>query len=210
MEASVHLAREGERHAAGGSEIVIKATGDETGESFFLSESTLPPGFPGPPPHRHRQLVHMFYVLEGVLTVRLGEATREFQPGAFVCVPPGAVHTFSNASDSPVRFLNFNTPAGWENYMRDLAEAAKNGPLTPAVIGRVASNYDSIRHNFGIADSACGELPCLHRNYCTGVAIGPASRGTGARSRRGHGASALPRSGHDSAGSRDPPCLLRA
>jgi hypothetical protein len=25
-----------------------------------------------------------------------------------------------------VRFLNFNTPAGWENYMRDLADAAKS------------------------------------------------------------------------------------
>jgi hypothetical protein len=52
------------------------------------------------------------------------------------------MHTFSNQSDSPVRFLNFNTPAGWENYMRDLAEAAKAGPLTPDLIGRVASRYD--------------------------------------------------------------------
>jgi oxalate decarboxylase/phosphoglucose isomerase-like protein (cupin superfamily) len=59
-----------------------------------------------------------------------------------VCVPAGVVHTFSNQSDSPVRFLNFNTPAGWENYMRDLAEAAKAGPLMPDVIGRVASRYD--------------------------------------------------------------------
>jgi hypothetical protein len=52
------------------------------------------------------------------------------------------VHTFSNQTDSPTRFLNFNTPAGWENYMRDLAEAAKAGPLTPDLIGRVASRYD--------------------------------------------------------------------
>jgi oxalate decarboxylase/phosphoglucose isomerase-like protein (cupin superfamily) len=59
-----------------------------------------------------------------------------------VCVPPGVVHTFSNASDSPARFLNFNTPAGWENYMRDLVEAAKTGPLTPEAIGRVASRCD--------------------------------------------------------------------
>jgi oxalate decarboxylase/phosphoglucose isomerase-like protein (cupin superfamily) len=59
----------------------------------------------------------------------------------FVCVPPGVVHTFSNTGDSPARFLNFNTPAGWENYMRDLAEAAKAGPLTPAVIGPIASRY---------------------------------------------------------------------
>ena len=74
--------------------------------------------------------------------MRLGEATQQLEPGSFVCVPAGAAHTFSNPSDSPVRFLNFNTPAGWKNYMRDLAEAAKAGPLTPDVIGRVASHYD--------------------------------------------------------------------
>ena len=142
MDAVVHLPGEGERHAAGSSEILIKATGAETAGTFFLSESTIAPGFPGPPPHHHERLVDMFYVLDGVLTVRLGEQTHELEAGSFVCVPAGVVHTFSNPSDRPVRFLNFNTPAGWENYMRDLAEAAKAGPLTPDVIGRVASHYD--------------------------------------------------------------------
>ncbi len=142
MEAVVHLPGEGERHIAGNSEIVVKATGDETAGTFFLSESTIAPGFPGPPPHRHERLVDMFYVLDGVLTVRFGEETRQLGPGSFVCVPAGVVHTFSNPSDSPVRFLNFNTPAGWENYMRDLAAAAKAPPLTPEVISSVASRYD--------------------------------------------------------------------
>lgn len=84
----------------------------------------------------------MFYVLEGALTMRLGDDTHEIVPGTFVCVPPGVTHTFSNTSDAPVRFLNFNTPSGWENYMRDLGNAAKAGPLTPDVIGRIASRYD--------------------------------------------------------------------
>lgn len=84
----------------------------------------------------------MFYVLEGTLTVRLGEDTRELGAGTFVCVPPGVVHTFRNEGEQPVRFLNFNTPAGWENYMRDLAAAAKEGPLDSATIGRIASRYD--------------------------------------------------------------------
>ncbi|MGN6170350.1 MAG: cupin domain-containing protein [Solirubrobacteraceae bacterium] len=142
MEAVVHRPGEGERHSAGSSEIVIKATGEETAGTFFVSETTIAPGFPGPPPHRHERLVDMFYVLEGVLTVRLGEETQQLEKGSFACVPAGVVHTFSNPSDSSVRFLNFNTPAGWENYMRDLAEAAKAGPLSPDVIGRVASRYD--------------------------------------------------------------------
>jgi len=108
MDAIVHRTGDGERHSAGSSEILIKATGENTGGTFFLSESTLEPGFPGPPPHHHEQLVDMFYVLEGVLIVRLGDQTHELGAGSFVCVPPGVVHTFSNTSESPVRFLNSN------------------------------------------------------------------------------------------------------
>jgi quercetin dioxygenase-like cupin family protein len=133
---------EGEHHDAGQVQIFIKATGEQTGGSFFLSESTLAPGFAGPPPHRHRDLHDMFYVLDGRLTLRLGDREVEVGPGNFACVPPGVVHTFRNDSDGPVRVLNFNTPAGWEHYMRDIAKAANSGPLTPEVMARIASQYD--------------------------------------------------------------------
>jgi quercetin dioxygenase-like cupin family protein len=142
MPAVVHARGEGERHAVGSSEVLIKAAGQDTAGSFFLSETTIEPGFPGPPLHRHERLHDMFYVLDGVLTIRLGEDVLQIEAGTFVCVPPGVEHTFSNPSDRVVRFLNFNTPAGWENYMRDLAAAAKSGPLTADAIGHVASNYD--------------------------------------------------------------------
>jgi quercetin dioxygenase-like cupin family protein len=142
MGAVIHGPGEGERHAAGPSEIVIRATGDDTAGSFFLAENVIPPGFPGPPPHQHEKLHHMFYVLDGTLTLRVGDETLAAGPGTVVCVPPGVVHTLSNASDEPVRFANFTTPSGWEHYMRDLAEAARSGPLTAEAIGRVASRYD--------------------------------------------------------------------
>src|ERR1700739_4405203 len=115
MPAVVHHRGEGERHGVGSSEVLIKATGADTRDSFFLCEATIEPGLPGPPLHRHKQLHDMFYVLDGVLTMRVGDDTLQAQPGTFVCVPPGVEHTFSNPSDEPVRFLNFNTPAGWEN-----------------------------------------------------------------------------------------------
>jgi quercetin dioxygenase-like cupin family protein len=142
MDAVLYGPGEGEHHDAGSAQIFIKAAGEHTGGTFFLAESTLERGFAGPPPHRHRELHDMFYVLEGTLTLRLGDEEVEAGPGSFACVPPGVVHTFRNDSDGPVRLLNFNTPAGWEHYMRDLAEAAQSGPLTPAVIARVASRYD--------------------------------------------------------------------
>ena len=141
MEATIHRPGEGEK-IGGSTTVTIKATGEETSDSFYLGEGAIEPGFPGPPPHRHQRLHDMFYVLDGTLTVRIGDETHELEPGSFVCVPPGVVHTFSNPSDAPVRFLNFNTPAGWENYMRDLAAALAGGTPTQEEIGRIASRYD--------------------------------------------------------------------
>lgn len=141
MKATVHLRGEGEQ-IGGPTTVTIKATGEETNNSFYLGESVVEPGFPGPPPHIHEHLHDMFYVLEGTLTMRLGDETTKLPEGTFVCVPPGVVHTFSNPGETPVRFLNFNTPAGWENYMRDLGTALAKGAPSQEEIGQIASRYD--------------------------------------------------------------------
>ena len=63
MDPVAHNPGEGEHHDAGPPQIFIKATGEETGGSVFLAESTLASGFFGPPPHRHREVHDMFYVI---------------------------------------------------------------------------------------------------------------------------------------------------
>lgn len=141
MRAVVLRAGEGE-HIGGPTSVTIKATGEETAGTFYLGEATAAPGFAGPPPHVHDALHDMFYVLDGTLTLRLDDAVVDCETGTFVCVPPGVVHTFSNRNDTPARFLNFITPAGWENYMRDLAQALAAGQPTQQEIGAIASRYD--------------------------------------------------------------------
>jgi quercetin dioxygenase-like cupin family protein len=139
--ATVLLPGEGE-HVGGATTVTIKAGGEQTGGSFYLGEVVAQPGFPGPPRHYHEQVLDMFYVLDGTLTVQIGDERVELGPGGFACVPPGAIHTFSNPTDAPVRFLNFNTPSGWEHYMRDLGKALADGVTTQAEIGQIASRYD--------------------------------------------------------------------
>jgi mannose-6-phosphate isomerase-like protein (cupin superfamily) len=141
MDAVIHRPGEGE-HVGGATGVTIKATGADTAGSFYLGEAVIAPGFPGPPPHVHERLHDMFYVLEGALALRLGEETVELGPGSFVCVPPGVVHTFSNPFEEAVRLLNFNTPAGWEDYMRDLGALTAKGTPSAHEIAEVASRYD--------------------------------------------------------------------
>jgi hypothetical protein len=56
MDAIVLGGGEGEEHAAGASRVTIKATGGDTAGTFFLSETVIEPGFPGPPLHVHERL----------------------------------------------------------------------------------------------------------------------------------------------------------
>lgn len=130
--------------SGGPTRAVIKASSDATKGGFTMTDSTIAPGFPGPPLHWHREVTDSFYVLEGTLTVRLGDDLVEAEPGTYVCVPPGNVHTFSNRTDSPVRFLNISSPAGWENYLRDLDGLLKDGSPDPERWREVMSRYDFV------------------------------------------------------------------
>jgi mannose-6-phosphate isomerase-like protein (cupin superfamily) len=143
MEPVVLTAGQGELVVMGAGGVAIKATGAQTGGTFYLGECELAGGFEGPPPHTHERLHDMFFVLEGTLTMRLGDEEHELAPGTFVCVPPTVVHTFSNPGPAPVRFLNFNTPSGWEGYMRDVANLSRNGTNPSGQeIGEIAARYD--------------------------------------------------------------------
>jgi mannose-6-phosphate isomerase-like protein (cupin superfamily) len=84
----------------------------------------------------------MFFVLEGTLTMQLGEETLDFFAGSFVLVPPGTAHTFSNRTDQPVRLLKMDAPAGLESYPREMAGAMADDPIDPAAIAEIASRYD--------------------------------------------------------------------
>jgi len=135
---------EGESLTVGATVTVLKATGGTTGGGYALGEATLAPGFAGPPAHLHREHHDAFYVLEGTLTLRVGDELREEGPGAFVCIPPGVVHTFSNGSDHPVRFLNVSSPAGMEDYLRELSKTIADGAPDPQRMADVMVKYDVV------------------------------------------------------------------
>lgn len=96
MPATVLRPGEGERIGSGAAVARIMATVESTNGAFTLTETTIPPGFPGPPRHRHDRMTDAFFVLEGTLTVHLDDEAITLEPGSYVSVPPDTVHTFSN------------------------------------------------------------------------------------------------------------------
>jgi mannose-6-phosphate isomerase-like protein (cupin superfamily) len=106
--------------------VVEPGTGHRVGNVEFLARSEDTPFFnlgivvlrpgQGVETHRHEAEDDSFLVLEGSLTVILGEDRRRVLagPGTFVLVPTGTDHTIHNAGPVDVRLLNVHAPGGFD------------------------------------------------------------------------------------------------
>jgi mannose-6-phosphate isomerase-like protein (cupin superfamily) len=135
------VGRVGEQLDLGPAKALILAGVDDGIGSMAVVEVVAEPGFPGPPPHVHDETVDSFYVLEGVVELRLGDETVDAGPGSFALVPPGHVHSVSNRGDAPARLLNIQAPGGLERYLRELAKAGASA-ADPAFMAQVAAKFD--------------------------------------------------------------------
>ncbi|HET7571676.1 MAG TPA: cupin domain-containing protein [Gaiellaceae bacterium] len=116
--------------------------GASTGAAFALVEHPLPPRALGAPVHTHANEDEYSYVLEGRLGIQLGDDVLEAGPGALVFKPRGVPHAFWNAGDEPLRILEIVSPAGFEQYFREMAAAlAAHGPGSPETLA-IAERYE--------------------------------------------------------------------
>jgi quercetin dioxygenase-like cupin family protein len=139
------LPGEGVSIAIPGLAATFKVVSRDTDGDHSIIETTVPAGSPGPPPHIHRAMDEEFYVLDGELTVRVGEQTVTAARGAYAYVPRGVVHAFTNRGDRPVTFLDIVHPAGFERYYRELAAAfaAAGGTPSRETFAALLATYDS-------------------------------------------------------------------
>jgi mannose-6-phosphate isomerase-like protein (cupin superfamily) len=82
---------------------------------FNLAVVTLRPG-QGVDGHVHDGEDDSFLVVEGTLTLAVGEERRSVEagPGTYVLVPSGTRHELTNAGPDDVRFLNIHAPGGFD------------------------------------------------------------------------------------------------
>jgi quercetin dioxygenase-like cupin family protein len=92
----------------------------QTGKQISNVEVAVSPKQMGPSPHTHKQLNELMYVLEGTATVMIGKKIYEVQAGGWNFRPRGIVHSFWNASDRPLRFIDSFFNQNFEDYLEDL------------------------------------------------------------------------------------------
>lgn len=123
-----------------GTKMHLRAHGYQTNGAFGVIEQVLPPGF-APPVHVHHAEDEAFYLLEGKASFTCGDETIDAQPGTFIFFPRNVPHWFQIQGEQPARLLQFNFPAGLENFFIEAGEisvASENHPVTPEKIEKMA------------------------------------------------------------------------
>lgn len=129
-----------------GVDVSFKAVSEDTSGKYACYEYVAPAGFGGPPRHSHPSFDEAWYVLEGELTLVVGEETITAGVGTFVHVPGAAPHTFANRGGAPVRFLGLIVPGGFERYFGEVGGiVAQHGFPPPAeVLQELSRRYGLI------------------------------------------------------------------
>ena len=112
---------EGRSYDMGRIRAVFKADGAETTGEYSISEWWLEPNTTGPGAHAHPK-DDVFYVVEGTMSVLVGDRWIDARKGSLVLVPGGVTHDFENRSAARAGILNFSSPGEFEPNMPGIVD----------------------------------------------------------------------------------------
>lgn len=104
----------------GGLQIRTWVRSETTGGVYSSVETAVAPKTMGPPPHYHLELDELMYVLEGTATVLVDKEMVEVKAGGWHLRPRLIPHTFWNASDEPLRFIDMYFNQAFEQYLESI------------------------------------------------------------------------------------------
>jgi mannose-6-phosphate isomerase-like protein (cupin superfamily) len=118
-----------------GRVFTVLVTSAETDGRYTVVEETMQRGTSLDLPLRiHNTETVCAFLVDGEVTVEMGDEARSLAVGGCVAIPSGIPHRFLLASDS-ARLINVYAPGGFDGFFRDLGEPASSAArarLTPA------------------------------------------------------------------------------
>jgi mannose-6-phosphate isomerase-like protein (cupin superfamily) len=128
----------GERLRYRGMEFAILASAESTGGAFSIVEEIHPLDTPLHIHHSHDEL---FYILEGEHVFTVGGTEFQAGPGDLVFGPREVPHAHRRVVPRAGRILEMFSPAGFEAFFRDLAQAERNGQAGVDDLSRIAAKH---------------------------------------------------------------------
>jgi quercetin dioxygenase-like cupin family protein len=118
-----------ERLVFGAATLLLHASAASTNGALTVLEAVPP--VQDTPLHVHTREDELFYILEGEHIVQRGDEELRVGPGEAVFLPRGIPHAQKRVVLGEGRELIICSPAGFEEFFRDLAAAEQAGTLGP-------------------------------------------------------------------------------
>lgn len=117
-------------------------------------ECAVAPLTMGPPPHMHKELDELMYVTEGTAHVLIGDEVVEVKAGGWHLRPRMIQHTFWNASESRLHFIDmyFNQP--FERYLEKIFFELNEDHGYPEGSEKKSQAMHQLNEEFGVIFSA--------------------------------------------------------
>jgi mannose-6-phosphate isomerase-like protein (cupin superfamily) len=115
----------------------------QTDGLLTLAEVRLPPLTAGPTLHVHANEDELFFVLDGVMTVQVGDHLTDVAAGGLAWGARGVPHAFANRATGPLRIMIQWIPGGAEGLfqeMRDYLQSAE-GAADQQVVAGIQARY---------------------------------------------------------------------
>lgn len=125
----------------------------QTNMQYSCVEFVVAPMQMGPPPHIHKDLDEIMFVLEGSVNVMVDKTIYEVKAGGWHMRPHGIVHTFWNATNKPARYIDMYFNQNFEDFLEELnfklLPDMEMNHLTPAD-PKIAKRWADLDKRFGI------------------------------------------------------------
>jgi quercetin dioxygenase-like cupin family protein len=121
-----------------GDTYTILVSGADTSGRYTLIDMYVPSGG-GPPPHRH-DFEEMFTILEGEIELTFRGASAVARAGETINVPANAPHVFRNVSERPARLLCLCSPAGQEEFFKEVGVPVAHRTESPPPLDDAATS----------------------------------------------------------------------
>jgi quercetin dioxygenase-like cupin family protein len=121
-----------------GDTYTILVSGADTAGRYTLVDMHVPPGG-GPPPHRH-DFEEMFTVLDGEIELTFRGVSVLAAAGETINVPANAPHVFRNVSGRAARLLCLCSPAGQEEFFKEVGVPVAHRTEAPPALDDAATD----------------------------------------------------------------------
>src|SRR5208337_4624511 len=120
--------------------IFVKTAASLTDGRVTVVEDTLKPGF-YLPPHYHKEMTEIFYILEGEIEFKLDDETVVATSGMTINVPAKTSHDVTCRNGG--KLLTIFSPGGFDQYLAELANLTSEEFADEELMTTLSEKYDT-------------------------------------------------------------------